>query len=147
MLVSQDYRTVKGKAFGSYITGKRVQLVLSVDGTEIDKRRMAAGIAPNFVHACDAAHMVGTINRCLDEGVWHFAMIHDSFGTHAGNVDVLSEQLRRAFVDQYSRHVLGKLREELAASLPEKLASELPLVPQMGTLDLEGVNSSQYFFA
>lgn len=147
MLVSQDYRQSKGTRFDSRITGRRVVLTLSVDGSEIDKRRMAAGIAPNFVHACDAAHMVSTVVRCADAGVWHFAMIHDSFGTHAGNIDVLAEHLRGAFVEQYSVDVLGLLREELVRQLPEKLASELPPVPPFGTLDLEGVNHSEYFFA
>jgi DNA-directed RNA polymerase len=147
MLVSQDYRTFKGKVFESYITGKRVQLTLSIDSKDIDKRRMTAGISPNFVHAADASHMVSTVCRCVTAGVWHFAMIHDSFGTHAGNIDVLAEELRGAFVEQYTPDVLGAFKAELMAQLPEELAEKLPDVPRFGSLDIGAVNRSEYFFA
>lgn len=147
MLVSQDYRTFKGQVFNSFVTGKRVQMILSIDSKEIDKRRMAAGISPNFVHAADASHMMGTVVRCKAAGVWHFAMIHDSFGTHAGNIDVLAEELRGAFVDQYTPDVLGAFRKELVAQLPEALAAKLPVVPPFGSLEIAGVNRSEYFFA
>lgn len=147
MLVSQDYRTAKGRVLESYITGRRVQMTLAVDSVEIDKRRMASGISPNVVHSLDAAHMVSTVCQCMDSGVRSFAMVHDSFGTHAGSIDVLAQELRAAFVTQYTADVLGKFREQLIAQVPAELAEELPPVPAFGTLDLSRVHQSEYFFA
>jgi DNA-directed RNA polymerase len=34
--------------------------------------------------------------------VTHFAMIHDSYGTHACDTDVLGQALRESFVEQYA---------------------------------------------
>jgi DNA-directed RNA polymerase len=74
-------------------------------------------------------------------------MIHDSYGCHAGHASRLRDNLREAFVEQYSQPVLEQFRDELAEQLPEELRAELPPLPPMGTLDLEQVKSSEYFFA
>lgn len=147
MLVVQDYREAVGQRFESYISGRRVQLTLKVETTKIDKRRMASGISPNFVHSLDAAHMVSTVQRCLDAGLQSFAMVHDSFGTHAGNIDVLAQELRAAFVEQYSGDVLGGFREQVIEQLPPELAEKVPATPPFGKLDVSAVMASEYFFA
>lgn len=147
MLVVQDYREMVGQVFDSRVSGRRVQLTLKVETTKIDKRRMAAGISPNFVHSLDSAHMVCTVTRCLDAGVSYFAMVHDSFGTHAGNIDVLSQELRAAFVEQYEQDVLGGFRKQVVEQLPEELGKLIRPVPPFGTLEVRGVLASDYFFA
>lgn len=147
MLVMQDYRESVGERFESYISGKRVRLTLKVETHKIDKRRMASGISPNFVHSLDASHMVSTVQRCLDVGLQSFAMVHDSFGTHAGNVNVLAQELRAAFVDQYTRNVLGEFRDQVVEQLPPELAEKVPALPPFGTLEVSSVLDSDYFFA
>jgi DNA-directed RNA polymerase len=147
LLVQQDYRVVIGERIESYVTGQRIQLTLNVTGKEINKRKMASGISPNFVHSLDAAHLVGTVGLCLDNGVTSFSMIHDSFGAHAGAIDVLSQCLREAFVQQYSGDVLGDFRSQLVAALPEELAGDVPPIPAFGSLDISAVRNSDYFFA
>jgi DNA-directed RNA polymerase len=153
MLVMQDYREMVGEVFKSYISGKRVEMTLKVESTKIDKRRMASGISPNFVHSLDAAHMVSTVVRCLEAGVRTFAMVHDSFGTHAGNIDVLARELRAAFVDQYQGDVLGDFRRQVVEQLPEELAKRVPAgradpssACNAGGETAESSNS-EYFFA
>jgi hypothetical protein len=37
--------------------------------------------------------MMLTVNRLRDEGVHHCAMVHDSFGVHAWDIDLLSRVL------------------------------------------------------
>jgi len=145
--VLQSYRNTFGKRMDVVVLGQRYQLMFNVEGTELDKRKQASGISPNFVHSLDAAHLTRTVNYCLDAGITDFAMVHDSYGTHAGNADALSMLLRRAFVDQYSGAVLEDFRKQIEQQLPEKLVKKLPPTPPMGTLDLEGVMTSGYFFA
>lgn len=145
--VLQSYRNTFGKRMDVDVLGQRYQLMFNVEGTELDKRKQASGISPNFVHSLDAAHLTRTVNYCLDEGVTAFAMIHDSYGSHAGKAEDLSRLLRRAFVDQYSGAVLEDFRKQIEQQLPEKLIKKLPPPPPMGTLDLEGVMDSGYFFA
>lgn len=147
LMVQQDYREVIGERIEMNITGRRLRLTLAVEGTAINRRKMASGISPNFVHSLDAAHLMATVNLCTENGIGSFSMIHDSYGTHAGQIDALSQALREAFVQQYSGDVLADFREEIRRQLPEELADALPPVPEFGTLDLEAVRQSDYFFA
>lgn len=146
--VVQSYKAPFGNRLDFTVAGRRYALWLRVDGTELDKRKQRTGIAPNYVHSLDAAHLVRSVTYCVDKGLRHFAMIHDSFGTHAGNVDALSYELRRAFVDQYSGDVLARFRQEIVDQLTDqKLRDKVPPVPGFGTLDPTAVMQSQYFFA
>lgn len=145
--VLQEYREEVGKRVQAHVGGRLVNLVVNIGGTKLDRRRQTLGISPNFVHSCDASHMMMTVCLAAANGVTAFAMVHDSFGTHAGNAGVLAAALRQAFVDQYSTDVLGNFRQELADQLPPELAAELPPLPDTGTLDLNLVLESRYFFA
>jgi DNA-directed RNA polymerase len=144
MPVCQVYRKTEGRNVDFTVMGKRYCLKLVLDGEEIDARKQAQGIAPNFVHSLDAAHMVATVVKCLDAGVKDFAMVHDSYGTHAGNIEHLNRLLREAFVEQYSRPVLQEFVDSILARSKQ---AGLPQPPASGTLELEGVRSSEYFFA
>jgi DNA-directed RNA polymerase len=110
----------------------------------IDARKMVDGIVAHLVHSYDAAHMMFTINRLEAEGIRHFAMIHDSFGVHACDVDALNRILREEFVRIYSEPVLQKFLEEQRAAHPD---IDFPDLPQLGNLDIREVLSSPYFFA
>lgn len=145
--VLQEYKEEVGKTTNVHIGGRRVQLLLNRDTDKLDRRRQALGISPNFIHSQDASHLMLTVNLAAHNGITHFAMIHDSYGTHAGRCDTLAASLRQAFVNQYSGDVLGDFKRELEAQLPPEVAAELPPLPPMGTLDLQLVLSSEYFFA
>lgn len=144
MPVCQVYRRVVGQNVDFVVLGRRYRLNLAFDTDEIDARKQAQGIAPNFVHSLDAAHMVATVAKCLDAGINDFAMVHDSYGTHAGSVGRLSVLLREAFVEQYSRPVLQEFVDSILSRADQ---AKLPPPPASGTLDLESVKASEYFFA
>lgn len=147
MPILQDYRVGVAEHADIVVAGRRYKLALVQMGTKLDKRRQAMGIAPNFVHSLDAAHMMHTVVRCLENGVDAFCMVHDSFGAHAGKADVLSNALRDVFIEQYSGDVLGEFHTLLQGQLPPKLAKKLPPPPAKGSLDPEAVRQSEYFFA
>ena len=145
--VLQSYREVLGKRYDFDIEGKRFRMRLTVEGDKLDRARQSSGISTNFVHSLDAAHMCRTVAYCLEVGVTQFAMIHDSYGTHAADADTLAYQLRRAFVDQYQGNVLEDFRSQLVSGLTEELAKKIPPIPTMGNLEIEAIMDSQYFFA
>jgi len=145
--VLQEYREDLGKRVTTHIGGKRVELIVAIDGTKLDRRRQGLGISPNFVHSCDASHLMLTACIAADNGINSFAMIHDSYGTHAGNTGILAASLRHAFIRQYDGDVLGDLRRELAEQLPPEVAADLPEIPPFGDLELSAVLDSEYFFA
>jgi DNA-directed RNA polymerase len=147
MRVMQEYKVTEGQRINCYLGGQRVTMVVTVEGTALDKRKQAQGISPNFVHSLDAAHLMRTVTKCAAAGISSFAMVHDSYGTHAGNAGALRDMLREAFVEQYDSNVLEDFRRQLAEQLSPELAAKLPPVPAMGNLDLSAVKASEYFFA
>jgi DNA-directed RNA polymerase len=146
-LAVQDYRQEEGDWVDFTVMGRRFKLLLQRTGDKLNTRKQALGISPNYVHSLDAAHLMRTVLFCAQDGMTDFAMIHDSYGCHAGHATRLRDNLREAFVEQYSGPVLERLRDELAEQLPEELRVKLPPLPEMGTLDLELVRQSEYFFA
>jgi len=72
-----------------------------------------------------------------------FTAVHDSFWTHAGNIDEMNEILRDSFVDLYDGDVLEDLRESWKLRYPD---IELPDLPERGDLDIKDVKDSTYFF-
>lgn len=118
------------------------------DGTKIDTRKQRQGIAPNFVHSMDASHLMLTVDACVDQGINAFAMIHDSYGTHAGKADILFRTVREVFVKTYTEHdVLQELHDHVANQLSPKNLEKLPEPPSKGNLDLTQVLQSIYAFA
>lgn len=151
MPIQQAYMETSGKRIVVTVGGKRTNFFLKVDGKHLNGRKQAAGISPNLIHSMDSGHMAQTINKCVNYGITDYSFIHDSFGTHACDMDDLSYALREAFVEQYSEDLLGKFRDEIVEQLERsgahELVAKIPPIPEMGDLDLEAVKDSEYFFA
>jgi DNA-directed RNA polymerase len=149
--VRQFYTTNLSEILKVYIGGEETKIHFQRQGGELNSRKQSAGISPNFVHSCDAAHMMSTISLCKTGGIKDFAMIHDSYGVHACDTGTLANNLRVAFVEQYSGDVLAKFRDEIVSQLQssgaDKLVAKMPPLPKYGTLDLNVVLDSEYFFA
>ncbi|KAG2238777.1 hypothetical protein Bca52824_091948 [Brassica carinata] len=112
---------------------------------ETDKvivRRQRTAFPPNFIHSLDGSHMMMTAVACKRLGVC-FAGVHDSFWTHACDVDKLNKILREKFVELYSQPILENLLESFEKSFPHL---EFPPLPERGDLDLKVVLESPYFF-
>lgn len=145
--VCQLYRRPLTKAIDFKLGTVRYQIETTYDSDKVDRKRMAAGISPNFVHSLDAAAMMATIEYAEDNGVTGLAMIHDSYGCHAADCNLMFTALRQAFVDQYTPDVLARFRDELVAQLSEEDRKKVPELPKAGSLDLAVVLDSKYFFA
>lgn len=146
--VMQAYADVSTHRVLTAISGKAVYLTMYKDKEDLDRRKQSQGIAPNFVHSCDAAHMKLTIVRAKQEGITNFAMVHDSFGTTAGDMETMFRVIRESFVEMYQTvDVLGEFREEIARQLSEKNLEKLEGLPELGTLDISSILESKYAFA
>jgi len=148
--VVQEYREPKENVVCVYYGGQEMQLTLTRAGTRLNKRRQAAGVAPNFVHSLDAAHLMSTVVLGYDNDLRDWAVVHDSFGVHATDVDTLHACVRETFIEQYTPDVLARLHAEVGAQLQAngaELPENFPAVPLPGSLDLAAVRESAYFFA
>ena len=146
--VWQAYPEMKALRVETKLGDGMVKLTLREEKDTINRSKMAQGIAPNFVHSMDAAHLMLSVKYAWAEGLEHFAMIHDSFATHACDTETLSACLRNAFVDMYSCHdVLSEFREDMIRMLPDSEIKKLPGDLTKSDLDLNVVKESLFFFA
>ncbi|PBB68171.1 DNA-dependent RNA polymerase [Mesorhizobium sp. WSM4312] len=139
----QGYLSLKSRRIETRISGSLVKLRLFDETDLIDVSKQATSISPNYVHSMDASAMILTVALLALAGITDFAMIHDSYGTHACNTTLLASTLRKVFVEMYQCDPLTKLRDELALQSSE----EFEELPSKGELDLSLVLQSDFFFA
>lgn len=146
--VQQAYKETKPYRIETKLLGSTFRPMLYKETGNIDKSRQANGISPNFVHSIDAAHMMITINIAETFGIHSFAMVHDSYGTHAADAETLWWCLRKAFVKMYTEQdVLQEFKNNLLEVLPKDRHAEIPEIPPLGELDISLVEQSEFFFA
>ncbi|KAI5362884.1 Putative DNA-directed RNA polymerase, phage-type, DNA-directed RNA polymerase domain superfamily [Septoria linicola] len=107
--VVQPYRSVKSKVVSTTMQQVAIQDPQVWD--PVSRRKQLQAFPPNFIHSLDATHMLLSALKCTENGMT-FASIHDSFWTHASDVNQMSEVLRDAFVAMHSEDIIGRLREE-----------------------------------
>jgi DNA-directed RNA polymerase len=113
---------------------------------QIDKTKAANGIAPNFVHALDASHLMMTVNGLVEEGINDVALVHDSFGVHAPNAVRLGRILREQFVRLYTE--FDPLNDILASNIPNMTRPDrLPKPVAKGPLDIKEILNAEYAFS
>ncbi|MEH6358730.1 MAG: DNA-directed RNA polymerase [Pseudomonadales bacterium] len=95
-----------------------------------------SGIAPNFVHSIDSTHMVMTINMTDFDS---YAMIHDDFGTHAGNTEQLFKTIRKSFHTLYTAH-------DPLADWAEQVGVNVETMPPKGKYNIDDIHKAAYFF-
>jgi len=69
---------------------------------------------PNYVHSLDSTHMMMTALQCARNGIT-FVSVHDSFWTHACDVDRLSRFCRQQFVALHDEPLLEILSKDFQA--------------------------------
>lgn len=128
---------------------RKIQVTIATgDAKEIDKEKAANGIAPNFVHALDAAHLKLTVNASVAEGIRSIATVHDSFGCLAPQAARFNQIIRAELVRMYETHdVLAEVFEQAKCDLTQHNCDRLPPVPDYGTLNLKEIENSPYAFA
>lgn len=112
-------------------------VMVSQPTDDTNPMQMQNAIAPNFVHALDASHLTLTALKMNAEGL-DMVGIHDSFGTHACDVDRMHGHIRTAFVELYKgRNILGEFLWDVQS---------IGDPPMRGTLELDEVLDSEFFF-
>lgn len=151
--VVQKYMDKKARRIETKIGDKIIKLSIDEPSDSLDKPKQKSAISPNYVHSLDAAALMKTVNGCLAQDIGNFAMIHDSYGTHAADSVALAATLRRTFVEMFGGegvNLLEQWKNEVLASVPEPLLAELPdlpVLPATGDLDVGEVAHSLFFFA
>jgi DNA-directed RNA polymerase len=143
------YRTPKVKRVELWLHDTRLTISIA-DGTTatVDKDRAANGVAPNFVHSLDAAHLMLTVNAAASEGITDIATVHDSFGCLASRAGRFREIIREQFVKMYEDHdVLSEVLASAKHDLTVHNWQRLPDGLKYGSLHLQNVLNASYAFA
>ncbi|RKF83818.1 DNA-directed RNA polymerase, mitochondrial [Golovinomyces cichoracearum] len=112
MPVVQPYRTAKGKMVRTSM--QNLNLSEPQHNSPVNKRKQLQGFPPNFIHSLDASHMILSAIGCDKLGL-SFAAVHDSFWTHACNVDTMNNVLREKFIEIHNDDIIGRLAAEFRA--------------------------------
>lgn len=107
--VVQPYRKTKKRQISTAMQTVFIHDPLS--NSEVSPAKQASAFPPNFIHSLDATHMILTALECHAAGLT-FASVHDSYWTHAADIDTMSDMIRETFVRLHSQDILHRLREE-----------------------------------
>ena len=141
--VHQEYFNFQSQDVKTWISGKATHVRFREESDKLSKTRQKNGASPNFVHSLDAAALHKTIIRANKEaGIYDFAFIHDSYGTHATGCEALGRVLRDVFVDMFSVDLLRQWQHQLSQQ-----GVELPEPPEYGSADISRLKESTYFFS
>ncbi|KAJ6789760.1 hypothetical protein PWT90_06781 [Aphanocladium album] len=109
MPVAQPYRKTTAKEIRTCLQSLAYH---SSDSTDpVNRRKQLQGFPPNFIHSLDASHMLLSALECNARGL-DFAAVHDSFWTHAADVDVMNGVIRDSFIKIHEEDVIGRLAAE-----------------------------------
>lgn len=117
-------------------------LTLRQETNKVMVKRQRTAFPPNFVHSLDGSHMMMTAIACREAGL-NFAGVHDSYWTHACDVDQMNSILREKFVELYEAPILENLLSSFQESFPHLT---FPALPARGDFALKEVLESPYFF-
>lgn len=127
------------------IAGVTRKLRHTIETDRLDGAAQRRAMPPGFIHSLDAAHMMMLVQAAAELGVSAFALVHDSFGTHAERAQTLSEEIQRAFERLHDTPWLVVLRWQLAAQLNaagkgtleecEAMPGELPACGELNVLE------------
>ncbi|KAI1806193.1 DNA/RNA polymerase [Daldinia bambusicola] len=112
MPIVQPYRKVGTKVISTSLQDLNLQVPESSD--PVNRRKQLQAFPPNFIHSLDASHMLLSALQCDELGL-SFAAVHDSFWTHASDVDVMNTVLRDCFIRIHSEDVIKRLASEFEA--------------------------------
>lgn len=123
----------------------RIEMHLQVETDIVDEAAMKGAAAPNFVHGHDASHLILAVCNMVDQGIKSIAVIHDSFGTHAGRTIDLRHALKLELVLMYEGH---NALQSLVSVHEDRWSVDLNIdVPEQGDFDLREILDSEYVFA
>lgn len=77
----------------------------------VNARKQRTAFPPNYVHSLDASHMLLSASECGRQNL-QFASVHDSYWTHAADVEKMSTILRDAFISLHKVDLVAQLHNE-----------------------------------
>lgn len=144
--VRMRYENYDSMMVSTRIGARARVLTIREENGKQSKRKATNGGAPNYVHSLDGlGGLLGhTMNLAGSKGIQDAGTIHDAILCLVADAGTMHKCVRNATVDIFSRDLLGELRQQVLTMLPSGVT--LPEVPEYGSLDVNEVLSSKYYF-
>ncbi|KAJ1978481.1 DNA-directed RNA polymerase [Dimargaris verticillata] len=94
----------------------------------VDSRKQSTAFPPNFIHSLDATHMMLSAIECNRQGLV-FASVHDSYWTHACDIDTMSTILRNEFIRLHRQPIMQNLLDEFKVRYANHVTPVVQHVP------------------
>ena len=151
-VVRQEYPQLENRRVKTKICGSVVAVTIKEEkeNAPVNRRKQVNSVVANYIHSLDAATLHISVNTAVAYGIRDFALIHDSYGVHAADVELMNEIIRKVFVEMYTKEdLLEKFKQDVIklSGLRKTTQVQIPPMPQKGNLDLQEVLQSDYFFA
>jgi len=143
-VIQEQFKTKKESISTKYNDiNNKIQILTPTQ--EIDAKAQKSSISPNFIHSLDATHLYMTILNAHKENLTSFATIHDSYATHASDIDVLLSSIKKAFIELYSNDVLGEFKQQIELEFGLDNIATLKVVDK--DFNLNENFKAKYFFS
>jgi DNA-directed RNA polymerase len=139
--VIQPYRNWKTHQIVTAL--QKIHAIVETSDVPVAPGKQVDGLPPNFIHSIDATHLMMVTLACKDTDI-DMVAVHDSFWTHAEDVDAMARILREQFIALHHQPLLEQLRAAWQERYPQV---DFPQPPEPGRLDLDQVAKSEYAFA
>ncbi|KAI8980813.1 hypothetical protein BDB01DRAFT_906773 [Pilobolus umbonatus] len=98
----------------------------------VNSLKQSTAFPPNFIHSLDATHMLMSAVACHKKGMT-FASVHDSYWTHACDVDSMNEVIRDQFIELHSQPIMENLLNEFKERYKNfRVPVSTPIDPKTG---------------
>jgi len=143
--VQQNYYVNDVKRIKTKLSNITIRLnIHEPNQTKIDKRRQSQGFPSNYIHSLDAAHCQLSLVKASQKGLKQFCVIHDCYGSPAGELETFIQCVKQTFFDIYSDNNLDNLYHQTAQQLSD--TSKLPPALDMGRYNITDVLTAPYIF-
>jgi DNA-directed RNA polymerase, mitochondrial len=156
--VVMDYPNSETTRVSTYWGGTRKTLTLLERQTVADLgegestvnvRKLSQATAPNFVHSLDACHMQMVLLEADRRGMRDFKCVHDSFGTHACDMEEFHGLVWETFRDLYKDDLLSQMFQQIREYAMETngVIPATTCYNTRGNLEVPKTGKPLYFFA
>lgn len=78
------------------------EYILRLPSNKMNKIKQVNATIPNIIHSLDASHLYKVIDLMAIKNIHQFITIHDCFGSHPNNIEIMSKLVKISFIEMYS---------------------------------------------
>ena len=148
-------KQIKSKKVACWLPGARRQTIIKkieYCHKTLSAAKMRSAISPNYIHSLDAELLRSVALELKNYGIKDSDWIHDSFGCHPNNIDMLLNITKNKFIQIIKNDPLSKLHDQLSEQVSSDRESQRRLSKVNVSLfnpilDIEQCMDSHWFFS